>query len=86
MFTFKRPDRFCRQTKFNVTDQLPRGTLLLLHVCLLVNMTIASAADRAAVDIISFVRGFHEYKDIWHQSVGEILDLKREPTNAKDML
>ena len=51
-------------------------------------MAIASAADRAAVEIDSFVRGFHEYKDIWRPSVGEIilLDLKRERTNAKDVL
>ena len=49
-------------------------------------MVITSAADRAAVEIDSFVRGFHEYKDIWRPSVGEILDLKRERTNAKDVL
>ena len=29
---------------------------------------------------------FHEYKDIWLPSVGEILDLKREPTNTKEVL
>ena len=49
-------------------------------------MAITSAADHAAVEIVSFVCGFHEYKDIWCPSVGEILDLKREPTNAKDVL
>ena len=49
-------------------------------------MAITSAADHAAVEIVSFVRGFHEYKDIWRPSVGEILELKREPTNAKDVL
>ena len=41
-----------------MTDQLSRGTLLLLHVSLLVNMAIASAVDRAAVEIVSFVRFF----------------------------
>ena len=53
---------------------------------LLVNMAIAGAADRAAVESISFIGGFHEYKDIWCPMVEEILDLKRESTNAKDVL
>ena len=43
-------------------------------------------ATPTAVEIVSFVRGFHDYKDIWCPSVGEILDLKREPTNPKDAL
>ena len=53
----------------------------------------ATVADRrptatapTAVEVVSFVRGYHEYKDIWCPHVREILDLKREPTNPKDAL
>ena len=37
----------------------------------------------AATDINSFIRGFHEYKDIWQPMVRENLILKKEPTNEK---
>ena len=64
----------------------PCGTSLP-HMCLVVlNMATAAAADHTAFEIISFVRRFHAYKDIWRPRVGEILDLKREPTNANDAL
>ena len=32
----------------------------------------------------SYVRGYHEYKEGWTPSLGEILELKVEPTNAHD--
>ena len=32
----------------------------------------------------SYVRGYHEYKDGWTSSLGEMLELKVEPTNAHD--
>ena len=40
----------------------------------------------AVSKITSFIRGYHEYKDIWQPVVGEILLLKTEPTNVKDRL
>ena len=30
----------------------------------------------------SYVRGYHEYKDGWTPSLGEMLELKVEPTNV----
>ena len=32
----------------------------------------------------SYVRGYHEYKEGWTPSLGEMLELKVEPTNAHD--
>ena len=32
----------------------------------------------------SFIRGYHAYKDIWIPVPGEVLLLKREPTNIQD--
>ena len=40
----------------------------------------------AVAEIDSFIRGFHEYKDIWQPVVGEMLLLRKEPTNIKDRL
>ena len=39
-----------------------------------------------SVEIDSFIRGFHEYRDVWQPVVGESLILKKEPTNNKDRL
>ena len=33
---------------------------------------------------LSYVRGYHEYKEGWTPSLGEMLELKVEPTNAHD--
>ena len=32
----------------------------------------------------SFIRGYHAYRDIWIPVQGEVLILRREPTNEKD--
>ena len=45
-----------------------------------------ASAEQSVTEIESFVRGYHEYKDIWQPTVGEVLVLKREPTNDKDSL
>ena len=36
------------------------------------------------VEIISFVRGYHAYKDIWDPVVGQMLQLRRQPDNNED--
>ena len=33
---------------------------------------------------MSYVRGYHEYKEGWTPSLGEMLELKVEPTNLHD--
>ena len=45
-----------------------------------------ASAEQSVTEIESFVRGYHEYKDIWQPRIGEVLVLKREPTNDKDRL
>ena len=35
-------------------------------------------------DVVSFVRGYHEYKSIWTPKSGEILSTEREPGNLVD--
>lgn len=40
----------------------------------------------AVAEINSFIRGFHEYKDVWQPAVGEMLILSKEHTNEKDRL
>ena len=35
-------------------------------------------------EIDSFIRGFHEYRQLWQPVVGESLILKKEPMNEKD--
>ena len=37
----------------------------------------------AVAEINSFIRGFHEYKDVWQPVVGK---MRKEPTNEKDRL
>ena len=37
------------------------------------------------LEIKSFVRGFHAYKDIWTPEEGERLNLIREPENIKEV-
>ena len=38
------------------------------------------------LEIDLFVRGYHAYQDIWQPTVGDILPLRREPSNDKDSL
>ena len=38
-----------------------------------------------SLDVVEFIRGYHEYIDIWTATVGDMLILKREPDNAKDV-
>ena len=45
-----------------------------------------ASTEHSVTEIESFIRGYHEYKDTWQPIVGEVLVLKREPTNDKDSL
>jgi hypothetical protein len=38
------------------------------------------------LEISSFVRGIHAYKDRWEPRIGEVLSLQREPDNSEDQL
>ena len=38
------------------------------------------------IKFCSYVQGYHAYKDLWTLQVGEILFLKKEATNPKDLL
>ena len=35
-------------------------------------------------EIDSFVKGYHEYKNIWTRKIGETLSTEREPGNLVD--
>ena len=43
-----------------------------------------SSSATSTVEIGSFVRGVHAYKDIWEPREEEVLLLKREPDNVED--
>ena len=32
----------------------------------------------------SFIRGYHAYQDLWSPQLGDMLSIKREPTNLED--
>ena len=36
------------------------------------------------LEVNSFIRGYHAYKDVWTPFIGEELLLRREPDNVKD--
>ena len=44
----------------------------------------STVADLEALEICSYVRGYHAYMDIWTPFQGQTLLVKREPTNSKD--
>lgn len=44
----------------------------------------APCANLKVAEFNSFIRGYHAYKDIWIPVPGEVLLLKREPTNEVD--
>ena len=46
----------------------------------------SSSTGTNFIEILSFVRGVHAYKDAWEPRVGEVLLLQREPDNGEDKL
>ena len=49
--------------------------------CQVVSSTVA---DLEALEICSYVRGYHAYMDIWIPFQGQTLLVKREPMNSND--
>ena len=47
---------------------------------------MAASSARSSTEIVSFVRGYHDYKDVWSPHIGDFLFLKREPSNQKDTM
>ena len=41
-------------------------------------------SDSIAVDVESFVRGYHSYVAIWEPRIGEVLTLQAEPHSVVD--
>ena len=39
-----------------------------------------------SIKVVSFVRCYHAYMDIWEPEFGEKRQLKREPNNIEDVL
>ena len=44
----------------------------------------SSSSGLEVLEIASYIRGYHAYKDVWTPVLGETLLVKREPTNVKD--
>ena len=42
------------------------------------------AMSRETLQVNSFIRGYHEYMDVWVPNNGDECNLKREPRNVKD--
>ena len=40
--------------------------------------------DVTSLEVQSYVRGYHAYKDIWNPRIGEVLPLEPEPNNSED--
>ena len=58
--------------------------MLELELASLLMASQPPQTDLSLAEFDSFIRGFHVYKDVWTPVVGEMLLLKREPTNAVD--
>ena len=42
------------------------------------------ADDFSSFEFRSFIRGYHNYKEIWTPTIGQVLVLRREPDNVVD--
>ena len=47
--------------------------------------THTGRSSSSSVEMCSYVREYHAYKDIWDSVVGQQLLLKREPNNPEDL-
>ena len=36
------------------------------------------------IEVPSWTRGYHAYKDYWQIKIGEVLDIRHEPQNEQD--
>ena len=39
---------------------------------------------KSNVEVASWIRGYHAYKDCWEVEIGQVLTLQQEPTNPQD--
>ena len=47
-------------------------------------VVISSGSNLDILEVSSYIRGYHAYKEVWTPVVGESLLLRREPTNTRD--
>ena len=45
---------------------------------------VGGREDVTSLEVRSFVRGYHAYKDIWNPRIGEVLPLEHKPNNTED--
>lgn len=43
-----------------------------------------SDLSETEIEVPSWIRGYHAYKDSWEIEIGEILELQHEPNNLQD--
>ena len=55
------------------------------HSCLPVLGALSMAVSGSELSSVpTYIRGYHDYQNIWSPFTGEVLPLKREPDNPKD--
>ena len=59
-----------------------RAVVLCTEMC---SQVVESSSSIEVLEINSFIRGYHAYKDLWSPVIGESLLVKREPTNSHDV-
>ena len=47
-------------------------------------MAEKQSTSETVLQVNSFMRGYHEYQEIWTPEIGDEYELKREPLNAVD--
>ena len=59
---------------------------LTLHIacCFVVDMASEPTVEASCYEWSSYIRGYHDYQSVWTPSLGEMLQLKVEPTNPYD--
>ena len=53
-------------------------------LCSMASQPVGGREEVTSLEVRSFVRGYHAYKDIWNPRIGEVLPLEREPNNTED--
>ena len=57
----------------------------LQHVIKMTSQVVTADGELEILEIRSYSRGYHAYTDTWTPVVGETLQVKREPTNVRDV-
>ena len=62
-----------------------RSDTRVKNLCMTASLEAADLDGSGSfIQIESFIRGYHAYKDIWNPVIGEELPLNREPVNTTD--